>query len=75
MDYYCNTPRHPRHHYAEFKYEAIHHCFELGEDVEYVSREIGYSRVSMYNWRRKYPEYGMVGLMVKRNSIPREPLS
>ena len=36
-------------------------CFELGEDVEYVSREIGYSRMSIYAWRRKYLKYGMVG--------------
>ena len=43
MDHHCSTPGHPS---AEFKYEVIHRCFELGEDVEYVSREIGYSRCS-----------------------------
>ena len=70
----CNTPEHPRHPSAEFKYEVLRRCFELGEDVEYVSREIGYSRMSIYVWRRKYRKYGMVGLMAKRKSIPREPL-
>ena len=74
MDHHCNTSGHPRHPSAEFKYEVIHCCFELGEDVEYVSREIGYSRMSIYVWRRKYLKYGMVGLMAKRKSIPREPL-
>ena len=74
MDHHCNTSGHPRHPSAEFKYEVIHCCFELGEDVEYVSREIGYSRMSIYAWRRKYLKYGMVGLMAKRKSIPREPL-
>ena len=74
MDHHCNTSGHPRHPSAEFKYEVIHRCFELGEDVEYVSREIGYSRMSIYVWRRKYLKYGMVGLMAKRKSIPREPL-
>ena len=73
-DHKCNTPDHPRHPSAEFKYEVLRRCFELGEDVEYVSREIGYSRMSIYTWRRKYLKYGMVGLMAKRNSIPRKPL-
>ena len=47
----CNTPEHPRHPSAEFKYEVLRRCFKLGEDVEYVSREIGYSRMSIYVWR------------------------
>lgn len=70
----CNAPKHPRHPSAEFKYEVLRRCFELGEDVQYVSSEIGYSRMSIYAWRRKYLKYGMVGLMTKRKSIPREPL-
>ena len=74
MDHHCYTPGHPRHPSAEFKYEVLHRCFELGEDVEYVSREIGYSRMSIYTWRRKYLKYGMVGLLAKRKSIPRAPL-
>ena len=32
--HHCNTPGHPRHPSAEFKYEVLHRCFELGEDVE-----------------------------------------
>ena len=43
--HHCNTPGHPRHPSAEFKYEVLRRCFELGEDVDYVSREIGYSRM------------------------------
>lgn len=73
-DYQCNTLDHPRHPSAEFKYEVLRRCFKLGEDVEYVSREIGYSRMTIYTWRRKYLKYGMVGLMAKRKSIPRKPL-
>lgn len=73
-DYQCNTLDHPRHPSSEFKYEVLRCCFELGEDVEYVSREIGYSRMSIYTWQRKYLKYGMVGLMAKRKSIPRKPL-
>ena len=74
MDQHCNIPGHPRSPSAEFKYEAIHRCFELGEDVEYVSREIGYSRMSIYVWRRKYLKYGMVGLMAKKKRIPKDLL-
>ena len=33
---------------AESKYEVLRRCFELGEDVEYVSKEIGYSRMIIY---------------------------
>lgn len=32
-DHKCNTPDHPRHPSAEFKYEVLRRCFELGEDV------------------------------------------
>ena len=73
-DHKCNRPDHPRRPSAEFKYEVLRRCCELGENVEYVSREVGYSRVSIYTWRRKYLKYGMVGLMAKRKSIPQKPL-
>jgi putative transposase len=29
------------------------HCFELGEDVQLVLHEVGYSTASIYNWRHK----------------------
>lgn len=73
-DHKCNRPDHPRYPSAEFKYEVLRRCFGLGEELEYVSREIGYSRMSIYTWRRKYLKYGLVGLMAKRKSIPRKPL-
>ena len=31
--------------------------------------------MSIYAWRRKYLKYGMIGLMAKKNRIPRQPLS
>lgn len=52
----------------------LHRCFELGEDVEYVSKGIGYSRMSIYVWRSKYLKCEFVGLMAKRKSIPRKLL-
>ena len=71
-DHKCNRPDHPRPPSAEFKYEVLRRCFEPGEDVEYVSREIGYSRMSIYTWRRKYLKYGMVGLMAKRKKYSKK---
>ena len=37
------TAEHARHPSAEQKLVILHRCFEIGEDVEYVSRETGYS--------------------------------
>ena len=58
-----NTADHPRHPPAELKLKAIRRCFEEGEDVQSVSEEIGYSRASIYTWRRKYLLKGIAGLM------------
>lgn len=58
-----NTPAHPRHPPVTLKMEVLHRCFECGEDVKSVSDEIGYSRASIYTWRRKYLRKGMIALM------------
>ena len=58
-----NTPEHPRHPPLELKLEVIHRCFEQGEDVQSVSKEIGYSTASIYTWRRKYILKGTAALM------------
>lgn len=47
-DHKCNTPDHQRYPSAEFIYEVLRRCFELGENVEYVSGEIGCSRMGIY---------------------------
>lgn len=46
---YINAPEHPRYPDINLKLEEIKRCFSLGEGVEYVSREIGYSR-----WKSMY---------------------
>ena len=43
-----NTSEHPRHPSVEVKLNALHRCFELGEDIKLVSKNIGYSRASIY---------------------------
>ena len=63
-----NTPEHPRHPPLELKLDVLHRCFELEEDVQLVSNEIGYSTASIYNWRRKYIQKGTSALM----NSPRE---
>lgn len=47
--------------------DAIHRCFELGESIKCVSEEIGYSRASIYAWRKKYLQGGTVALMNDKN--------
>ena len=59
---------------AEFKYNVIRRCFEDGEAVEYVSREIGYSRVSIYKWRRQYLQQGMIGLMAGKRRLEKQQI-
>jgi len=71
----CNTSSNPRQPSTDIKIDALHRCFELGEDVEYVSRDIGYSRCSIYKWRRLYLEKGVEGLMSSKKNIKREPLT
>ena len=49
-----NAPNHPRIPDTSLKLDAIKCCFSIGEGVEYVSRDIGYSRASIYSWYRKF---------------------
>ena len=77
---YNNTPDHPRHPSLNLKLETIHRCFELGENVQLVSEEIGYSRASIYTWRKKYILKGATALMNTgddpRGKLPKgEPVS
>lgn len=69
-----NTADHPRHPPLELKLEVLHRCFELGEDVQSVSNEIGYSTASIYNWRKKYILKGSAALMNSPKERKREKL-
>ena len=69
-----NTPEHPRHPSVNFKLEILHRCFELGENVQDVSSEVGYSTASIYQWRKKFLQKGVVALMNPSNERPRGPL-
>ena len=69
---YINSAEHPRYPDTNLKLEAIKRCFSLGENVGYVSREIGYSRMSIYKWYGQYKKYGVSGLMSSKKQIKRE---
>ena len=58
---------HPRNSSLEVKLNAIHRCYELGENMKYVSEDIGYSRTSIYQWRKRYLKEGTLGLMNRKN--------
>lgn len=50
---FINTANHSLHPSIETKSEILHRCFELGENAKLVSEEKGYSRASIYTWRRR----------------------
>ena len=45
------------------KLTAIKACFEERNDVQLIAAKIGYSRTSIYAWRKRYLKEGMAGLM------------
>ena len=49
---------------------AIHRYYELGENIKYVSEDIGYSRTSIYQWQKSYLKEGTLGLMNHKNITP-----
>lgn len=65
-----NPPDHPRNPPLEVKLDAIHRCYELGENIKYVSKDIGYSRASIYQWRKRYLKEGTLSLMNHKNITP-----
>ncbi len=60
-----NTQAHPLKPPVEVKLDALHRCFELGESVKSVSEDIGYTKSSIFAWRKKYLREGAVALMNK----------
>lgn len=70
-----NTEDHPRHPPLEQKLQILHRCFEMGEDVQSVSNEVGYSTASIYAWRRKYLQKGAAALMNSSNERRRGKLT
>ena len=63
----ANPPEHPRNPPLEIKLNAIKRCFAYGESIKYVSEDIGYSRASIYQWRKQYLKEGTLGLMNRKN--------
>lgn len=57
------------------KLNILHRCFEIGEDIKSVSEDTGYSRASIYSWRRKYLNGGAGALMSQKKHLPRGELT
>lgn len=70
-----DSPDHRRHPSLETKLEILHRCFEIGESIKSVSEETGYSRGSIYQWRKEYLAGGAGALMNKKKDLPRGPLT
>ena len=75
-----HTTAHPRNPPIEVKMDAVHRCFELGESIKCVSEEIGYSRASIYAWRKRClkggtqdsPDTEMQQLLARMDSMQME---
>ncbi len=65
-----NTAEHPRNPSIDVKMDAIYRCFELGESIKSVSEDIGYTRASIYSWRKKYLQGGIIALANNKNIKP-----
>ncbi len=57
-----NTWRQLHHPPVELRLEALHRCYNLGESVQSVSEDIGYTKASTRRWRKKYLQGGAVSL-------------
>lgn len=72
---YSDTPEHRRHSTLELKLSIIPRYFEDGEDIKSVSEKIGYSRTSIYFWRRKYVVGGTTALACEKRHLPRDKIN
>jgi len=67
-----NTPEHPLHAPLELKLNAIRRCFENGESVTSVAKDIRYTAASIYYWYQKYLKEGLMGLQKKQRSVKQD---
>ncbi len=58
---------------VELRLEALHRCYNLGESVQSVSEDIGYTQASIRRWRRKYLQGGAVSLARKKDLNSNHP--
>ncbi len=56
----------------DVKLDAIKRCFEQCENIKSVSKDIGYSRASIYQWKKRYLKEGVLGLMNHKNIPPQK---
>lgn len=68
-----NSKEHPLHPSVETKFAILERCFMKGENVQLVSEETGYSRTSIYRWRKLYVSQGVAALMNEKDRPRGEP--
>ena len=68
-----NSKEHPLHPSVETKFAILERCFMKGENVQLVSEETGYSRTSIYRWRKQYVSQGVAALMNEKDRPRGEP--
>jgi transposase-like protein len=56
-----NTPEHPPHAPFNVKLEAIRRCYEMGEPMISVAKDIGYTYASIYYWYQDYKKIRTYG--------------
>lgn len=71
---FTDSPGYRRHPPLETKFEILQHFFEGGEDIKSISEEYGYSRESIYSWRKKYLSGGAAAMMNQKKDLPRGTL-
>ena len=67
---FTDSPGYRRHPPLETKLEILQRCFEGGEDIKSISEEYGYSRESIYSWRKKYLSGGAAAIMNQKKDLP-----
>ena len=68
---YSNTLEHRRHPSQDSKLSIFRRFFEEREDIKSISKEIGYSKASIYLRRRKYISSGLIELVNDNKYLPR----
>ena len=48
-----HTKEHPLNPSVKVKMDAFRRCFELGEGVKSVAGDVGYTKFSIFAWRKK----------------------
>ncbi len=69
---FANPLKHLRNHHLGVKPTPIKRFFEQSENIKYTSEDIGYSKTSIYQWRKYFLREGILDLMNHKNIPPQK---